>query len=341
VASRKISLSTAPRYQPGVSYKILDYALSTGKLSPQDTVADPAGRLHITLDGSGHQLGIAGPGTSATPPTLLPLSGRDRLLCPPGKIIPLPLRIFNPRGARMEKVKAELSSDYPTVKIVHGSCAIEGIEPGGVADLSSQLKVQLTAGAGPLAPTRLTLRLTYDGWYETTQDLDLLAVPEVIPAPAALEILDGRTLTFKIFRQQGNQGGGSVIDRTVTEGRGNGNGILEPGEEATIWVKMLQGMDPFDKNSWHRCRVYPDSPWLEETGLIEEEKQREWTGAQERTSRLTLSAGTPRGTAIPLLLENESWSFYYTPDVRYGNELLYQPFQRHTPHLHSAQIKVP
>jgi hypothetical protein len=38
------------------------------------------------------------------------------------------------------------------------------------------------------------------------------------------------------------------VTRTVTEGKGNGNGVLEPGEEATIWVRMRQGLDPFDKN---------------------------------------------------------------------------------------------
>jgi hypothetical protein len=339
--SRQITLTTAPHYQPGVSYKILDYSLITGKLTTLEKVADKEGRLRFTIDGAGHQLGVVGPGTSATPPVLLPLTVQDRLICSPGKIINLPIRIFNPRGARMEKIKLDLSSDYPTVKIINGSCNVEGIEPGGVADLSSQLKVQFTSGAGPLAPTRLALHLTYDGWYEITREIDLLVIPEVLPSPAATEILDGRTMTFKIFRQQGNQGGGSAIDRTVTEGRGNGNGILEPGEEATLWVKMIQGMDPFDKNSWHRCRVYSDSSWLEETGLMEEEKQREWTGAQERTSMVRLSKSVPPRTSLPLLLENESWSFYYTPDVRYGTELLYQPFQLHTRHLHAYETKLP
>src|SRR5881397_1128231 len=58
------------------------------------------------------------------------------------------------------------------------------------------------------------------------------------------------TSTFKVFRQSGNQGGGAAIERTVSEGKGNGNGVPEPGEKVTIWVKMTQGMDPFDKNTW-------------------------------------------------------------------------------------------
>jgi hypothetical protein len=155
-----------------------------------------------------------------------------------------------------------------------------------------------------------------------------------------LEVLDGRSATFKVFRQRGNQGGGSAIDRVVTEGKGNGNGILEPGEEATIWIRLAQGMDPFDKNTWHRTKIYSDSPWLVDAADIAEQKQREWTGAKERTSLVRLSSDTPRGTRIPMLLSNESWSFHFTPDVRYGPEPLYQAFQLHTRHLHRHELLV-
>jgi hypothetical protein len=39
---------------------------------------------------------------------------------------------------------------------------------------------------------------------------------------------------------------------------------------------MAQGMDPFDKNNWYRCKVYSDSPWITEIADIQEEKQREF-----------------------------------------------------------------
>jgi hypothetical protein len=161
-----------------------------------------------------------------------------------------------------------------------------------------------------------------------------------VPEPAAVQLLDGRTFTFSVFRQKGNQGGGASIQRTVTEGRGNGNGVLEPGEEATIWVRLRQGLDPFDKNNWYRAKVHSDSEWISEVDDLEEQKQLEWTSAKERTSVIGLAAGTPAGTAIPLLLDNESWSYHYTPDVRYGTEKLYQAFQLHKHHLHRYELKV-
>ena len=60
----------------------------------------------------------------------------------------------------------------------------------------------------------------------------------------------------------------------------------------------------------------------------------------ERTSVIRLDPATPAGTRIPLLLDNESWSFTFTPDVRYGKERLYQAFQLHDHHLHRLTITV-
>ena len=74
---------------------------------------------------------------------------------------------------------------------------------------------------------------------------------------------------------------------------------------------------------------------------FEETKQREWTGARELTSVIRLEPAVPPGAVIPLLLSNESWSFRYTPDARYGTELLYQAFQQHTDHLHAFELRVP
>ena len=104
-------------------------------------------------------------------------------------------------------------------------------------------------------------------------------------------------------------------------------------------MKLRQGLDPFDKNNWCRAKVYSNSPWLAEIGDIEEDKQREWTGAQSRTSLLYLSPNVPPGTEIPVVLDCESWSFQFTPDVRYGKEPLFQAYQFHRHHLFAWKLR--
>jgi len=341
VSGRQITIRTAPRYSARKPYTLLDLQLATGKTHKSQVIADAKGRLQFTVDGTGHQLSFIGPGTGAEPPVLLPLTMRDKLRLLPQTPVALPFRVYNPRGEAMTEVKIEASSQYPTVQFLSRTATIPKIDSGTIVDLSQQFTMRMTSGNGYFEPLRLRIKLTYDGWYTVQHDLDLLIIPEVLSKPAAIELLDGRTVTLKVFHQQGNQGGGQSIDRTVTEGKGNGNGVWEPGEEATLWVKMLQGMDPFDKNNWYRCKVYSNSPWVEEVADIQESKQREWTGAQERTSLVRLSPKSPRGEKLSLVLDNESWSFHYTPDVRYGAEPLYQAFQRHSRHLHRYEVTVP
>jgi hypothetical protein len=213
-------------------------------------------------------------------------------------------------------------------------------QPGAPTDLSAALRVRFTAGEGYFARTRLKLDITYDGYHVVEKNFDVMVIPEDVPPPMEVTVLDGRTATLNVFRQKGNQGGGGSIPRQVTEGKGNANGVLEPGEEATIWVHLHQGMDPFDTNNWYRAKVYSDSPWVTEVADLEEQKQLEWTSGMERTSVIRLSPKTPRGTRIPLLLDNESWSYWWTPDVRFGVEKLYQARQFHTHHLHRYELVV-
>ncbi len=342
VPGRAISVVTAPLYSPGNDYELLDYHFSTGRVSRSRLPADARGRLRFAVDGDGHQLSFHGPGAGSQPPVLLPVTPRDRLRVPPDLEVHIPLRIYNPRRETMTDLRLALSSEYPTVSILAAQATIPRLEPGGVAlDVSPRLTVRFTSGDGYLAPARLLLRITDDGGHTAAESIDVLVIPSVLPKPLAAEILDGRTMTFPVFRQKGNQGGGAPVERTVTEGKGNGNGILEPGEDATIWVKLAQGLDPFDKNTWRRSKVYSDSPYLVEIDDIQEQKQLEWTSAQERTSLVRLAADTPPRTMIPLLLDNESWSFHFTPDVRYGSERLYQAFQLHRRHLHEYSLGVP
>ena len=336
-----LQVVTAPVHHPGAHFKLFDLPLAGGHTRQQEMTADASGRLTIRSDCAGHLFTFAGHGTGASPPRLLPLTGGDFLRVRPGRPpAQLPIRIFNPRDVPMEDVRAQLRSGYPTVEIARASSQIKQIAPGEAADLSSAFAVGFTAGSGDFARVRLQLTLTYDGYLTRTEDIDLLVAPDHLPPPAEVVVIDGRTRTFPCFRQKGNQGGGLVVERTVTEGKGNGNGILEPGEEATLWVRLPQGLDPFDKNNWHRAKVYSDSPLLQEVAEIQEEKQREWTQMQNRTSLVRLSPQAA-GQEITLILDRESWSFHFTPDVRYGAEPLYQAFQLHKHHLFDWRLTVP
>jgi pimeloyl-ACP methyl ester carboxylesterase len=338
---RNIRIRTAPLYEPGARYTLLSRGLSDTTTRKSELTAGSDGRLEITLDGSGYQLGLSGPGCGAEPPVLLPLTSADILRVSPGKQAHLPLRIFNPRNEVQKGVRLILNSEYPTVEISKREVSIPELGPGEVKEVGALLPLKFTAGAGDYARVGFSATIGFDDWHSTRESFSVLVEPEGIPKPVEYEVLDGRTKTFTMFRQKGNQGGGSAVEKTVTEGTGNGNGILEPGETATIWVKIPQGLDPFDKGNWHRAKVRAEENLIEEVEDIQEEKQREWTGAKERTSVIRWRAGAPKGQSARLVLDVESWSFHYTPDVRYGVERLYQAIQLHKHHLYELVLRVP
>jgi pimeloyl-ACP methyl ester carboxylesterase len=335
-----VTITTAPLYRAGATYQITDFNLSTDKTVMREAIAGSDGRLALSIDCRGHELGIAGPGVEPQQPIVLPTTAKDLLRVLPGRELPFPIRILNVRNTPLEDLRVELSSDYPTVEIISGRTDVKRIAAGAFADLSSAFRVRFTAGDGDFARARLRLKLLYGNDRVTEQDVDVLIAPDNLRAPAEVAVLDGRSRTFRVFRQKGNQGGGSSIERTVTEGKGNGDGRLDAGEQATVWVKLTQGLDPFDKNNWCRTKIYSDSPWIAEIADIEEDKQLEWTSAQNRTSLIQLSPDVKAGTDIPAVLDCEAWSFHYTPDVRYGTEPLYQAFQIHKHYLFAWSFKV-
>ena len=340
-AERNIQIRTAPLYTAGKTYVLLDHTIGGDSTARRELVADPSGRLTLSVDGAGHQLSLDGPGCGAEPPVLLPLTSSDFLRVTPGSPVTLPLKIYNPRNVAQKNVKFRLESEYPTVSPDRTEIRIDEIPAGGVVDVSSRIPLTFTAGADGYARVGFTAIVGYDDWLSSARNVSVLVEPDGMQAPVAYEVLDGRTLTLPVFRQKGNQGGGSILQRTVTEGTGNGNGILEKGETATIWVKIPQGLDPFDKNTWHRAKVRSASSALVEKADIQEEKQREWTGAQERTSLIEWRSGTPSGAPIRLILDTEPVSFHFTPDVRYGSEKLYQAIQLHRHHLNAVELRVP
>lgn len=338
VTGRTVRVSTPGWYKAGVEYTVLDAPLAGGPARNSRIAAAPDGRLTFQVDGSGRQVSIHGPGAGGQAPLLLPVGRGDLLRVMPGTEVALPLRIYNPHLDPMKDVAVEVASDYPIVALAETKARIAEIPAGGSVDLSKLFRARFTSGGGDYWPARIMVRAAC-GPAARAADVDVLVAPDGMTAPDAMEILDGRTVTFKVFRQKGNQGGGAAIDRTVTEGKGNGNGVLEPGEEATIWVRTRQGLDPFDKGTWHRTRVYSTAPWLEEVERLEEQKQLEWTGAKDLTSVVRVKPGTPLGSEAEVVLWHESWSYHFTPDVRYGVEPLYQAFQLHRGEAHKALLR--
>ena len=66
-----------------------------------------------------------------------------------------------------------------------------------------------------------------------------------------------------------------------------------------MWFRLDQGMDPFDKNTWRRAKVYSDSPHVTEVASIDEQKQLEWTSGKGAHQCYPASGGCAARNTVP------------------------------------------
>jgi hypothetical protein len=64
-----------------------------------------------------------------------------------------------------------------------------------------------------------------------------MVIPESVPPPMEVMILDGRTATFNVFCHKGNQGGSGSVPRQVTEG-----GVLSARLRRDVGGPFLRGV---------------------------------------------------------------------------------------------------
>jgi len=339
VEGQSLTITTPDMYGNAKTYRIMDYSHRDRSVKFYELRSSRDGRLTFTLDGSGHDISVLN-GQEARAPVLLPLSQDEEPVVFPDRTLHLPLRFINTCGVTVHGLRFSLASEYPTASLEGGEVEIDSLAPGQVIDLSERFSQRFVSTSGEMAHCRLNVHVTWKGWYGQDYRVDVRVLPSPLAGPDSVLVLDGRKLSLPVFRQKGNQGGGSVYQRTVEEGRGNGNGIAEPGEEVTVWVRTPQGLDPLDKGTWHRAKVFCSDSAVTVCGDIAESKELEWTSVQDHTSRLRVSPTAAPGSQIELALKNESYCYYWQPDYRYGKELLLQAFQFHRNHCTRLMLQI-
>ncbi len=339
VEGQLIRITTPDWYGSGREYRVMDFSHREGRARWLTLRSSREGRLTFEVDGLGHELSILN-GKEGRPPALLPPAENRRLLVHPDRELHLPLRLVNTLDLTPKNVQVSLSSEYPTVRIEGGTVTLDSVAPGAVVDLSDRFTQRFVSTSGELQHCRLELTVSYAGWKSRTYRIDVQVLPTPLPEAAELLVFDGRRQELPVFRQKGNQGGGFIYQRAVEEGTGNGNGRIDPGEEVTLWVKIPQGLDPLDKGTWRRAWVFGEDSSLVAREDLAEQKELEWTGVRDHTSLIRISPNCPLGRRLELVLKNESFSYVWKPDQRYGRELLYQAIQMHRDHLSRCALTV-
>src|SRR5690606_35455386 len=119
-----------------------------------------------------------------------------------------------------------------------------------------------------------------------------------------LLVLDGSTVKDVPVYLQGPNG---IEMQDLSGGIGNGNGVLEKGEEAISYIRSAQGMAENDTNTFHSTDVINplDDPFISVTQLVYKEKLNQ-ASATSVSTLLAISEDRPKDHELDLWFRVES-----------------------------------
>ncbi len=244
--SVNISVITSPIYGKNQSYIINDIDLQNSKCSTRSLSSDGSGRLKIDLDGGLHEIGINK--VSDTPELCIGLSETENLpIVLSGKEISLNLQVINKGSGKAEDVTALLSPTGNNVKIINNSSSYGNISAGETQKASSPFT--LITNNDTIGRIRFKLELRDKKNNKWTDYLELPVTGDV-PDIGEPEIADGRLFNV-------SEAGTDTVPLFL--GKGNGDGIPNPGESLVLLVK--------DRGLFRRTELISDDQYLNPNGV--------------------------------------------------------------------------
>lgn len=244
-----ITLTTAPVYSPGGTYRVVKYNYRTDSVSVSDASADPSGRLTFTSQGGqGDEFGICGGGLEPAV-VLLADTVNELITVKGGQDVVWGGDLINLTEQTLYNLSVQVTTETPFLTIKPISPLLPIVPPkhrirlprlvsirGNYIehDNFGYLKVRFGVSGKSLAREQIIPVQVADSmpWLDSTQVM----------------VLDGRIAKTSVFSSGDN---GGIKTLTLEEGEGNGDGHPDSGEVVSVWVQTPRGYAPSDRNTWH------------------------------------------------------------------------------------------
>jgi enterochelin esterase-like enzyme len=274
-------VTTASVYEPNADYEVIRWLPQAGKVEQLSVRANGDGRLEFELPGEA-EMGIFRKGDK---PDLIVASYTledEKRYLRAGETHKLTLMLFNRAGlpSRRTKVKVEL--------IAPEDAAFEIVKEAEPATLSGKVRfvpVTFTVRTNKKAPAHgepawIKLGVKIQG-QETFEDEVVIPVFFDVPPLDDIQVDDGRAIRDKAF------------------GKGNGDGIVAPGEHVLLYTGD------------HRLRLYTDDPYVDPIGerLVDEVVPSRWPDGFTQSSVVRISENCPDGHVIRFLASYDTKVF--------------------------------
>ncbi|MFC2124323.1 alpha/beta hydrolase [Bacteroidota bacterium] len=311
VKDEKISISTRDIYAPNNPYQMTTYNLSSGEIKFQNVKASDDGKLTFKLEGGGHLVGINGEesGTGAKL-RMVHKHNREYFYFEEGKIYSLDFKLVNVGESEAKNIEITAFSSHPYIEFADHKIEIANVEPGNLISLENQFNFSFTQYNDSSFVGSMLFEVYESGKLSEVQKTMFFLVPK---SPYVEEddiiILDGRTVNNVPIYQQGP---GIIQNQEISGGKGNGNGALERGEDALVYIRLPKGMAPNDINTFHRTYLisHLDDPFIRVKQLNYEEKLAQ-AGATSISTLLSVSNDSPK---------NHEFAFWFKVESLYNDK---------------------
>jgi poly(3-hydroxybutyrate) depolymerase len=282
----EVDIITPPVYEKNQLYNIIDVTPLNGKYSTRNIKSDEKGRLHIKLNGDLHEIGI---NKQENTPNLAIASYEISNLnwATYNKEIALNIKLLNKGGKSSGKIIAKLEPFRKSAVVIKNESILNNIDLGEVKSMPNPF-IFMIKDEVEMERFRLIMTDEKGNTWE-----DMIDIPVMIDGPEIKDfvIADGKEFVVA-----------TAGDKTasVMLGKGNGDGIANPGETIVILIK--------DGERYHRALLYTNDKFINPSGINIRESDY-WgrydnVGASAKYSVPVISSNAPSGHKLKFFTEH-------------------------------------
>jgi S-formylglutathione hydrolase FrmB len=295
-----LSVTTPPLYDKNALYTINDVDLRNLKTRHYEMKSDGNGRLRISFNGSEHEIGINKaddrPNISLASFAIIPVNIAE---C--NRDVEVNIKLLNKGNRKGEGIKAILSATRESASVVKGETEFGAIDMNKIADSESSLVFHVHSDSIEIEKFKLTITDRFKN--EWIEFFEVPLIRNDLPELKEFEIADGRVVTVA---KEG------INEETLSLGKGNGDGVANPGESVVILVKDMGKL-------WRTsltCYSKYLNPFGINTRISDNWGSYDHVGGSAKYSVPLISSDCPENQVISFIAE------YWLPD--YPNHIIRQ-----------------
>ncbi len=281
----KVDITTAPIYEKNSTYVINDIYLTSSEVVQKEVRSDDEGKLKIQIDGSIHEIGISKVDGKAEL-TVASFNVIGAGWATPEKDAELELSILNKGLSEAKKVNIEITSTTENVEILKGKSTAKSIGVNKIQTCNHPFRFRVTSDKYEVIQFKVVIK---DGEKTSSQKIEV-PVRKDVPVLEKFMIADGKEVAVA---------SAGVDTVTMLLGKGNGDGIANPGESIVVLAN--------DSGLWRRCQLTFSDPYLNPRGVNQREEN-SWTkydkvGASFKYNVPLISSECPQNHRVEMLCE--------------------------------------